>query len=260
MGESFVHPALFYRGADEYLAGTVPFVREGLAAGEPVAVSVPAPNLALIEAALGPDARRVRLLDMTRVGRNPGRIIPGVLPASADAHGDEPVRIIGDPVWAGRSATEYPACAQHEALINLAFAGRRVTILCPYDAERLDPAVLADAAATHPVLVDGDGSRRSDDYDPHRVVAAYNQPFPEPAGAATFAFDLNRLAELRRFTTEQAARAGLPDDRGLDVALAVNELASNSIGYRAGEGTLRVWVEDRHLVCQVHDAGRPVPH
>ncbi|OXM61064.1 MEDS domain-containing protein, partial [Amycolatopsis vastitatis] len=53
--EPFVHPALFYRGADEYLAGTVPFIRSGLAAGEPVAVAVPGPNLALLRAELGAD-------------------------------------------------------------------------------------------------------------------------------------------------------------------------------------------------------------
>ncbi|MER6691577.1 MEDS domain-containing protein, partial [Streptomyces minutiscleroticus] len=40
----FLHPALFYAGEREYLAGTVPFVREGLAAGEPVAVAVPGAN------------------------------------------------------------------------------------------------------------------------------------------------------------------------------------------------------------------------
>ena len=37
--ERFVHPALFYRNTDEYLAGTVGFVNAGLAAGEPVLVS-----------------------------------------------------------------------------------------------------------------------------------------------------------------------------------------------------------------------------
>lgn len=118
--------------------GTVPFIRDGLAAGEPVAVAVPGPNLRLIVAELGTDAEQVRLLDMTQVGRNPGRIIPGVLRAFADAHPGERVRIIGEPIWVGRTGTEYPACAQHEALINLAFTGQPVTILCPYDADTLD--------------------------------------------------------------------------------------------------------------------------
>ena len=43
--EEFIHPALLYGDAEEYLAGTVPFIRDGLAAGEPVAVAVPGPNL-----------------------------------------------------------------------------------------------------------------------------------------------------------------------------------------------------------------------
>ncbi|NEY36638.1 hypothetical protein GTU99_31595, partial [Streptomyces sp. PRKS01-65] len=149
--DPFVHPALFYRDDEEYLRGTVPFVREGLAAGEPVAVAVPGERLALIREALGDAADGVRMLDMREAGRNPGRIIPGVLRAFADAQPEgRRVRIIGEPIWAGRSDTEYPACVQHEALINAAFQGRTVTILCPYDAHRLDERVLADAHATHP--------------------------------------------------------------------------------------------------------------
>lgn len=90
---------------------------------------------------------------MTRAGLNPGRIIPSVLRAFADAHQDVHVRIIGEPVWHGRTAVEYPACVQHEALINRAFAGRDVTILCPYDGRALSPDVIADAHATHPVVI-----------------------------------------------------------------------------------------------------------
>lgn len=136
--DPFVHPALFYRGTDEYIAGTVPFIAEGLAKGEPVAVAVPGPQLDLIRQSLGTSAAQVKLLDMTEEGRNPGRIIPGVLRAFADEHRGR-VRIIGEPIWPDRSVVEYPACAQHEALINRAFAGRRATILCPYDTEGLSP-------------------------------------------------------------------------------------------------------------------------
>ncbi|NUR39399.1 MAG: hypothetical protein HOV73_04880, partial [Streptomyces sp.] len=84
-GGGFVHPALFYRDAREYLDGTLRFVRDGLAVGEPVAVAVPGENLRLVRDGLGGDAEGVRLLDMREVGRNPGRIIPGVLRAFADA-------------------------------------------------------------------------------------------------------------------------------------------------------------------------------
>jgi hypothetical protein len=197
--DPFDHPALFYRDAQEYLAGTLPFITEGLAAGAPVAVAVPTANLALLRDELGRDAEHVRMLDMTQVGRNPGRIIPGVPRAFADAHPGQRVRIIGEPIWAQRSETEYPACVQHEALINHAFTGRAATILCPYDLAALDPLVLADAARTHPVLVDRAGRRDSDQYAPDAVVADYNRPLTAPPNAATFTAAAPDLARLRRW-------------------------------------------------------------
>ena len=45
---------------------------------------------------------------------------------AVDAHPDKHVRVIGEPIWPGRSDLEYPACVQHEALINRAFAVRDV--------------------------------------------------------------------------------------------------------------------------------------
>ncbi|KZB79226.1 sensor histidine kinase [Amycolatopsis regifaucium] len=269
--DPFVHPALFYAGPDDYLAGTVPFIRQGLLAGEPVAVSVPGPNLELLRTALGQDAEQVRLLDMTEEGRNPGRIIPGVLRAFADAHPDQRVRIIGEPIWAGRSELEYPACAQHEALINLAFTGRDVTILCPYDTTRLDAHVLADAEATHPLLVDTDGERPSAGYDPQRIIGGYNTPLPEPATSITIdtvTRDSASLAHARGVIREQADRAGLSPDRKEDVELVVAELLGNSIDHGGGQGRLRLWTEPGYLVCEVRDTGhltdplagrRPVP-
>ncbi|WUI02781.1 sensor histidine kinase [Spirillospora sp. NBC_00431] len=268
----FHHPALFYRTRAEYLAGTVPFLLDGLAAGEPAAAAVPEPNLELLRNELGAAAEQVTLLDMGQAGRNPGRIIPGVLRAFADAHLGRRARIIGEPIWPGRSRTEYPACLQHEALINHAFAGRQTTILCPYDAEALDPQILADAAATHPVLVDADGERASDRYAADEIVHAINQPLPDiPATAAQITrldYDSASLDTARDLVIQHARRAGLPTDRILDAELAVNELTANTLMHGGGHGTLRIWTEPRHLVCQTTDNGhipdplagrRPVP-
>ncbi|MGK5532145.1 anti-sigma factor RsbA family regulatory protein [Streptomyces sp. URMC 129] len=254
--EPFVHPALFYRDQRDYLAGTVPFVLEGLAADEPVAVAVPGENLSLLRAELGDDARRVRLLDMTEAGRNPGRIIPRVLRAFADAHpGERRVRIIGEPIWAGRSGTEYPACAQHEALINHAFTGRTVTVLCPYDVVRLDPRVVADARATHPVVIEDGVGGTSDAYAPDRIVALYNEPLTAPERAAVFSFDAEGLPDARHFATGLAAGHGLAGERLEDLALAVAELTTNSVVHGGGTGTLRIWAEGRQVVCEVSDRG-----
>ncbi len=254
--DEFVHPAFFYRGTAEYLKGTVPFIRDGLAAGEPVAVAVPGPNLRLILAELGSDAERVRLLDMTRAGRNSGRIIPSVLCAFASAHPSGRVRIIGEHSWVGRAAREYPACGHHEGLINLALAGRPVTMLCPYDADRVGPQTLADVQAGHPLLIDVNGERVSATYAPERFIADYNQSAP-PATALSLTFNANNLALARQFASDQATRLGLDVDHS-EFLLIVGELTGNSLVHGGGNGTLYVWAERGYLVCEVQDAGRIV--
>jgi anti-sigma regulatory factor (Ser/Thr protein kinase) len=253
----FVHPALFYADPAEYLAGTVPFIQAGLAADEPVAVAVPGENLERLQAALGTDAGRVQWHDMRVAGRNPGRIIPGVLLAFAAAHRGRPVRIIGEPIWAGRSAIEYPACAQHEALINAAFTDRHATILCPYDTGRLDPAWIDDAYRTHPVVWTPTGRWDSRHYtDPVTAAAGFNQPLPDPpAHAATIAVDFAALPAIRRFVAAQGRAAGLPDERVIDLTIAVSELAANTIEHTAGQGILAVWTDDRQVICQLTDTG-----
>ncbi|CAL9557544.1 anti-sigma factor RsbA family regulatory protein [Streptomyces sp. enrichment culture] len=257
--DPFVHPALFYRDEREYLDGIAPFLREGLAAGEPVAAAVPGERLRLLRDALGADARHVRLLDMREAGRNPGRIIPGVLRAFADAQpAGHRVRIVGEPIWAGRSASEYPACVQHEALINAAFRGRAVTILCPYDAARLPGHVLEDARATHPTVIPGGSgpARPSGAYAPDVAVARYNEPLPLAADAMTFAFVADSLPEARHAATDAGRRLGLTGTALEDLALATAELTTNSVVHGGGSGVLRVWGEDGRVLCEVRDGGR----
>ncbi|WP_236050628.1 sensor histidine kinase [Nonomuraea cypriaca] len=255
LAQPFAHPALFYRSDREYAAATSAFVREGLAAGEPVAVIVPAANLALIQAELGAAAESVLMADMREAGRNPGRIIPAVLCDFADRHPDDHVRIIGEPIWPERTAVEYPACAQHEALINLSFAGRRITILCPYDAVGLAPEIIREAARTHPVLRDASGERPSADYAPGLVVDGHNRPLDEPDRHVSVRFDRDNLSEARCLAAREAAAMGFSGDRLDDIRLTVSELGANSLDHGGGAGTIRVWAADGRLVCEVSDAG-----
>jgi anti-sigma regulatory factor (Ser/Thr protein kinase) len=253
------HEALLYRGSDDLLAAVVPFVADGLSAGEPVLVAMPGPNLDLLGSALGEAADRITFVDMTEAGRNPGRIIPWVLHAFIQEHAGRRVRVIGEPVWVDRTAEEYPACAQHEALINVALARYAAAILCPYDAAGLAAHVLTDARRTHPVVA-GDGMRGpSRDYRPETVVGAYNQPLPEvPPGAAALDFDGTGLGGLRDTVAEHARRAGMTERRVVDFQLAVNELVSNAVIHGAGNGTLWMWAEPGALACEVRDRGRAV--
>ncbi|MFR9805254.1 anti-sigma factor RsbA family regulatory protein [Pseudonocardia sp. RS010] len=255
--DPFAHPALFYLDTTHYLHATASFVRDGLEAGDPVAVAVPTHNLALLREELGPDARDVQLVDMSEVGRNPGRILSAVLYRAVDeSPPDRHVRVVGEPIWPGRTPLEYPACLRHEALINLALRGRRATVLCPYDATGLPEQVLSDAERSHPVVVTREATLTSAAFDPAEVLAETNRELPAPQDCAEFPFDAGRLAGARAFAAAEAARAGLDEDRCDDFQLAVGELAANSIRHGGGSGRLRVWTEDDHLVAEVHDAGR----
>lgn len=254
--DRFVHSALFHQDDSEYVAGLVPFIADGLARGEPVAVAVPGDRLAVLCGALGPLARRVRMLDMTEAGRNPGRIIPAVLRRFADRHPDRHVRMVGEPMWPGRSDREYPACMQHEALTNLSFTGRNVTIVCPYDTQRLAPHVLTDAHATHPLVWERDACEPSADYAPERVIATYNRPLPAPPDAPQWMVRAEvDLATARRFVSAHAEQLGLARDRIADLALMVNELATNSLVHTGGGCRVRIWREGEDIVCAVADRG-----
>ncbi|WP_246281728.1 sensor histidine kinase [Fodinicola acaciae] len=252
----FRHPALFYRTDQDYLDGLLPFVTDGVAGGEPVAVAVPGPRLQLLADAMDSAGREaVTFIDMTEAGRNPGRIIATVLLRFADAHRGRPVRIVGEPVWPGRTAVEHPACAQHEALINAAFAGRDATIVCPYDAARLEKHALRDAYATHPLIWDGQRRYASDRYAPEAVVDRYNQPLPSQG--ATYQVDsADDIPDARQRATAYARQLGLPVARLPELGLIATELATNSVLHANGRCRLRVWREEDHLVCEVADAGQ----
>ncbi|XVU22440.1 anti-sigma factor RsbA family regulatory protein [Actinoplanes sp. CA-054009] len=252
---SFRHPALLYSGRADYLTAVTTFVRSAVRDGEPVLVAVPGPHLDLLRRALTDVERRVDFADMAVAGRNPGHIIPGVLLRFADDHSGRPVSIVGEPIWPGRTPVEYPACAQHEALINAAFAGRDATILCPYDTGRLDPAAVSDARRTHPSMIEDGAPRDSDRYtDPVLTAAAFNRPLPDPPPHAESLVYRDTLAAVRRFVRRHAA-AHLPGSRAEELVLAATEVAANTIEHTTGHGTIAVWAEPDLVACQLRDAG-----
>ncbi|MEU4742063.1 MEDS domain-containing protein [Actinosynnema sp. NPDC023658] len=85
------------------------------------------------------------------------------------------MRIIGEPIGSTRTDAEHPACAQHEAMMNLASAGRDLTILCQYDTSCLDPRVLGGALVTHPCGLPGARCGVGGRYDPDAIVSRLNR-------------------------------------------------------------------------------------
>jgi anti-sigma regulatory factor (Ser/Thr protein kinase) len=251
------HAALLYRTQQEYLDCLVPFVSDGVAGDQAVLVAVPGPNLTVLADGLGQLTDNVVMTDMTEVGRNPGRILGEVLSTFVDKHRDKPVRVIGEPIWPGRSELEYPACVQHEALINQAFTGRDVTVVCPYDVSQLDPEVIADARRTHPVLwqngiLDHDNAA----YAPEAMLARYNRPLlSDPTAVRYTARKLGDLAGARAFAGAYGQWFGLSPDQTADLQLIASELTTASLTHVGGTCRLALWRQDGHVVCEARDDG-----
>jgi anti-sigma regulatory factor (Ser/Thr protein kinase) len=258
--DSFRHEALLYAGEDGFVEATVPWIRDAVAAEEPILVVVGAAKIARLRVELGVDAERVAFADMADVGANPARIIPAWREfVDARAGPRRRLRGIGEPISAQRRADELVECQRHEALLNLAFAGAEdFWLLCPYDVEALDPDVIAKAHHSHPTVVAGGVPRGSAAYESLETVAgpfAAQLPAP-PADADQLAFAAGTLGALRRLVSRRARDAGLAGERADDLVLAVNEVATNSIRHGGGRGVLRIWKGDGALVCDVADAGR----
>jgi anti-sigma regulatory factor (Ser/Thr protein kinase) len=254
-----VHEALFYRTRADFVSGTARFVRTGFDDGAAVLVSVPGASITPLRAELGGLARHVWFADMTRVGRNPARIIPFVR-QFADRHPGRRISFVGEPIWPGRSVAEIRECVRHEALLNAAFAEADIHIFCPYDAAGLDHATIVDAWRTHPVVGQGDRWQSSPDYtDPVVLYAAADRPLPPPpAGALVVPFDGADLPLIRQLIAAQARLLGLAADRADDLTLAVNEVVTNTVAHTGAGGTLRIWADASQdaLVCEVRDTGR----
>ncbi len=257
--EDFRHEALLYAGEDDFLKRTVPFLREGVEAGEPAFVVLNADRLRALRAELNGHAEGVHFADMAAVGANPACIIPAWR-QFVDKHsaGGRPLRGIGEPIWPDRSSAELVECQRHESLLNLAFAGTpSFRLLCPYDTEALDPAVIDEALRSHPIVVNGHGPETSDSFrDLDEVAAPFSEPLPEAEVEPRVAvFQATTLAALRAFVAREAIAAGLSERNRDGLVLAANEVATNSVRHGGGGGIIRLWQTEDALLCEIHDTG-----
>jgi anti-sigma regulatory factor (Ser/Thr protein kinase) len=251
----FQHQALIYEGADEYLAGTAPFLRAALEAGQPALVAVRKEQAELLKDELRSDAGMLRFVRIEEVGRNPAGVIP-LWRDFVDEHKGRSVRGVSELVWADRSPAEMEECHRHEALLNLAFAESRPwSLLCPYDACSLADDELERAATTHK-LISREGRTEAS--------AAFDHEFDSLAGALPppavrpdiLAFGLTELSEVRRRVAGAGERAGMDSRTVADLVTAASELAANSVMHGGGSGTLRLWRENGSLLVEVDDEGR----
>ncbi|MGZ6641897.1 MAG: anti-sigma factor RsbA family regulatory protein [Solirubrobacteraceae bacterium] len=245
----FHHRALLYADDDQYLAGALPFLHEGLEAGDAMLVAVGPAKARLLRGELGAAAGEIRFADMLELGRNPARIIPA-WQELVDARDGRGVRGIGEPIWPDRAAGELAESQRHEMLLNVAFAQTPdFELLCPYDTARLPEGVIEEAQRSHPP------PDRAGEWE--RGWSPFDGPLARVGpGAHELWFGHDELGAARALVAREAARAGLDDHRTGDLMVAVGELTANSVRHGGGTGLLRIWAEPDAIFCQVDDAGR----
>lgn len=255
---AFDHEALFYRDDAEFLAGVIPFVRQGLARDEAVIVAEPRARLDMLRDALGPDATAVDWLDMAEVGANPSRII-AVWAAAVDEHttAGRGLRGVGEPAFHGRRDVEFLECQLHELLLNEAFdPGPAWRLMCPYDEQLLPRSVCRGALRAHPMRSTARQRLASADYTLDGHLAALAVPLPRPRERVLSGrFGPGDVPATRRTVASWARSCGLPQQQVEALQLAASELATNSVRHGGGEGTVAMWTEAGAAVVEFSDAG-----
>jgi anti-sigma regulatory factor (Ser/Thr protein kinase) len=256
---SYRHEAFFYGDNDDFMEGTLGFIRDAVTDDEPILVVLDTERITALRQELGDTADRVDFADMGEVGGNPARIIPAWQDFLLEhARAGHRVRGIGEPIWAARTADELAECHRHEALLNIAFADPDFWLLCPYDTDALDEAVIDEARRTHPFVRNGRASAPSTDFLGNNAIAGpFDRPLPEPDTAPrVLTFERADLRAVRAVVETAASRAGLSEQRTADLVLAAYELSTNSIQHGGGRGMLRIWIDRDDVVCEVRDEGR----
>jgi transcriptional regulator with XRE-family HTH domain len=151
------HQVLVYQDDDSFLASAGPFLAEGVEQAESLLAVTTARNIEILRGHLGQDASRVEFVEADTWYSAPDSALTayrGFLD-SEPAQSSTWTRIVGEPVWAGRSQDEVRVWNQYESLLNLTFGSRPVTVLCPYDERSVDPAIVTTALMTHPRIAEG---------------------------------------------------------------------------------------------------------
>jgi anti-sigma regulatory factor (Ser/Thr protein kinase) len=255
----FTHQALIYGSDREFMDVALPFLEAGLSSKQPTLVTVQDRHCQNLRSALGNTAERVTLFPAEDWYETSARTRDKFARWVAEhAWIGGRVRLIAEPPWALGYEAQVRDWARHESVINLAFAGQPLTLICPYDASALPDEILRHARGTHPEIVDGDGVSASPSYeDPADFCRRMDSAVEAQRGAPALevSFDLEDLPGVRRTVRSFAQQAGMADWRADELVLAVNEITTNAVIHGQPPATVRAWHTGDEIVVEVADAG-----
>jgi anti-sigma regulatory factor (Ser/Thr protein kinase) len=255
------HAALLFRSDEEFLARALPFLEEGLSAGEAGLVVCAEEHNAQLARAL-PDDAHVLVLPRdavytraARVGVTYERLVHRLL-----AEGARGTRLVSEPAY-GSDPHAWEAWAAFESVSNVTLAALRLSSVCGYDVRELSASMVRDVRRAHPHLLTEDGPAVSGAYVPPADLLGTAPPPPDPLEATPPSLDLesitDRAAVVRaRGLVRAVVGAACPDTRvGGEFVGAVAEVVTNAFRYGGPPVHVRVWTTPFRLLCTVTDCG-----
>ena len=144
----------------------IPFLTEGIAHSEAALVVTGSRHIKLLRDTLGADAVGVEFRKSDEWYSSPTAALDRYrsFVERRFQSGARWIRIVGEPVWNGRTEAEIVAWHRYESMVNLSFASSPVTVVCPYDSRYVPEQIVADACHTHPEILECGDARSSPTY------------------------------------------------------------------------------------------------
>jgi anti-sigma regulatory factor (Ser/Thr protein kinase) len=256
--KGFDHSALIYGSDDAFLESVLSFAEAGVAADEPVLVAVQGRNVENLRAAMGGEPEGVTLLSVEEWYETSARTRDKFVRWAGERTGPGRARLVSEQPWALGNEPRIRDWARNESVINVAFESMPVSFMCTYDSRVLPEEIVEHARHTHPELAAAEGSTPSDVYEePRDFCRRLNTQVERTEGEPTEELDFNLadLRKMRRLVTSTAVSSGLSGSRADELALAVNEIASNAVVHGRLPATLQIWEGRGKLTCEITDAG-----
>jgi anti-sigma regulatory factor (Ser/Thr protein kinase) len=249
------HGAFAYDGDDEYVARSLPFLKEGLEAGEGCVVAHTRDGIAVLREALGPDAEQVSFVDVGSVYTRPAHALAAYCGTLLRELRDAPsVRAVAD-LQIGPLRGEWDEWVGYEAMTNLAYAHLPAWVVCTYDVNGVPDAVLDEMASTHSEVFAG-GWRASDRFEDPRELMRRLTPAPEPLPQLRSLAPADDLEGFRERLARELTAANVPEATALDMLVAGTEVAANAMRHGGGIEEIRAGTAAGRFVCEVIDRGR----
>ena len=259
-GSRYVHDALLYDDRQQLVDTTVPFLLDGLAAGDAAVVAAGTGTASAIRDALDGDPR-VHVLERGDVyrARTPSAITTfRRLAEERVAGGARQVRVVGE-VDFGVTERDWLEWMRYEAVINAALADWPLWGLCVFDTRTLPEPVLESALRTHSSVATPAGRSPNPDFvqpaDYLRQLPVPVEPL-EAAPPRLWARDVADFIGLRHAVAAELATVHASRDLIEDYLLAVDEMTSNALRHGKPPVSLRLWVGEDRIVCSIDDGGQ----